>query len=90
MLVTGIRLVNADFKRLIANKWSYAVVGMKLIVKRFYRLAEILNILAQHRFTKHGTTTIKMRLQNYSYLDKVVGLSHAAKQSRTVFDKYQP
>ena len=57
--------------------------------KSFYRLAEILNILAQHGFTKHGTTTIKMRLQNYSYLDKGVGLSHAAKQSRLVFDRYQ-
>lgn len=57
--------------------------------KSFYRLTEILNILAQHGFTKHGATSIKMRLQNYSYLDKGVGLSHAAKQSRSVFDRYQ-
>ena len=60
---------------------------MKYRENSFYKLTEILNILAQHGFTKHGTTTIKMRLQNYSYLDNGIGLSHVAKQSRTIYNK---
>ena len=59
---------------------------MKYKEQSFYRLSELSNILEQRGFTKHGTTTIKMRLQNYSYLDNGIGLSHVAKQSRTVYE----
>ena len=59
---------------------------MKYKEQSFYRLSELSNILEQRGFTKHGTTTIKMRLQNYSYLDNGIGLSHVAKQSRSIYE----
>ena len=53
----------------------------------FNMLKDLLNILVKNNFKSHGLTTLRMKLLNFKYLEKGIGLSHPSLQSRAVFEK---
>lgn len=55
--------------------------------KSIYKVEELLKILRAKGFTKHGYNTVRMKLQNFSYLDIGKGYSHASKRTKELFNK---
>ena len=55
--------------------------------KSIYKVEELLKILRAKGFTKHGYNTVRMKLQNFTYLDIGKGYSHASKRTKELFNK---
>ena len=58
-----------------------------MVLKSIYKVEELLNILRAKGLTKHGYNTVRMKIQNYTYLDIRKGYSHASKRTRELFNK---
>ena len=53
----------------------------------FGKVLELLDILYQNGFKEHTQNAVDKKLENYSYLETGVGLSHVANQTRTIYKK---
>ena len=53
----------------------------------FGKVLELLNILHKNGFKNHTQNAVDKKLENYSYLETGVGLSHVANQTRTIYNK---
>ena len=58
-----------------------------MALKSIYKVEELLNILRAKGLTKHGYNTVRMKIQNYTYLDIRKGYSHASKQAKELFNQ---
>ena len=53
----------------------------------FGKVLELLDILHKNGFKNHTQNAVDKKLENYSYLETGVGLSHVANQTRTIYNK---
>lgn len=53
----------------------------------FGKVLELLDILHKNGFKNHTQNAVDKKLENYSYLETGVGLSHVAKKTRKIYNK---